>query len=320
MKSISIIVPVYNVENYLGKCVESILNQTFKDFELILVDDGSSDKSGVMCDQYKEQDKRIKVIHKENGGLSSARNAGLEVAEGEYIGFIDSDDWIMPDMYQFLYDMAIISNADIAQCGFRKVDEKGYEYSEDSVSEGFVTKQYTGQEAIKQLYGKTQEKEINFLTWNKLYRSTLFSNLHFSEGKNNEDVIMTSKILTKIDIVVVNNKPQVNYLQRNDSIMGAQRDNKVKMLLSHARAYEEVIDYYRENGIEELGLVKKVFANYLLSLMKYLCFQKINEEAKEYIKYILKQKGCLCLKDFTGKGKCVYIIMKLFLRGKYGRY
>ena len=294
MKLISIIVPVYNVENYLGKCVESILNQTFKDFELILVDDGSSDKSGVMCDQYKEQDKRIKVVHKENGGLSSARNAGLEVAEGEYIGFIDSDDWIMPDMYQFLYDMAIISNADIAQCGFRKVDEEGYEYGEDSVSKSFVTKQYTGQEAIKQLYGKTQDKEINFLTWNKLYRSTLFSNLHFSEGKNNEDVIMTSKILTRIDIAVVNNKPQVNY--------------------------EEVIDYYRENRIEELGLVKKVFANYLLSLIKYLCFQKTNEEAKEYIKYILKQKGCLCLKDFTGKGKCVYIIMKLFLRGKYGRY
>lgn len=312
MKSISIIVPVYNVEKYLARCVKSILNQNFKDFELILVDDGSSDKSGVMCDQYAKQDERIKVLHKENGGLSSARNAGLEVAEGKYIGFIDSDDWIMTDMYQFLFDMAIAFHADIVQCGLRKVDERGQAYNGDSRIECFATKQYTGREAIRQLYGNSQECEVNFLTWNKLYKSSLFLDLRFSEGKNNEDIIMTSKVLTKTDIVVVNNKPQINYLQRSDSIMGAQRKNKEKMLLSHAKAYEEIMEYYSENNMEELELVKKFFANTILSLMKCIFFRAENEKVREYIKVVLRKKGCLCLKDFTGKGKCAYIVMKLF--------
>lgn len=320
MKSISIIVPVYNVEKYLARCVESILNQTFKDFELILVDDGSSDKSGVMCEQYAKHDKRIKVLHKENGGLSSARNAGLEIAEGKYIGFIDSDDWIMTDMYQFLFDMTNEFHADIVQCGFRKVDEKGQVYNGDSRIECFATKQYTGREAIRQLYGDSQECQVNFLTWNKLYKSVLFSDLRFSEGKNNEDIIMTSKILTKTNIVVVNNKPKINYLQRDDSIMGVQRENKEKMLLSHAKAYEEIIEYYSENNRGELELVKKYFANTILSLMKCIWLSGGNGDSKEYIKLTIRKKDYLRLKDFTGKGKGLYIIMKLFFRGKYDRY
>ena len=104
MPKISIIVPVYNVEKYLEKCVRSILAQTFTDFELILVDDGSPDSSGAMCDQFAEQDQRVKVIHKENGGLSDARNAGIEIATGEYLGFVDSDDYIADDMYETLYN------------------------------------------------------------------------------------------------------------------------------------------------------------------------------------------------------------------------
>lgn len=124
--AISIIVPVYNVEKYLNRCLDSILNQTFTDFELILVDDGSTDNSGIICDEYKTKDNRIKVIHKENGGLSSARNAGLDIARGRYIGFVDSDDFISKDMYQILYNEAEKNKADMIMCEFKKVD-KNYE-------------------------------------------------------------------------------------------------------------------------------------------------------------------------------------------------
>ena len=123
MPKISIIVPVYNVEKYLEKCVRSILAQTFTDFELILVDDGSPDSSGAMCDQFAEQDQRVKVIHKENGGLSDARNAGIEIATGEYLGFVDSDDYIADDMYELLYTN-IVKDADLSICGIYDVYEE----------------------------------------------------------------------------------------------------------------------------------------------------------------------------------------------------
>ncbi|MFR2551722.1 MAG: glycosyltransferase [Clostridioides difficile] len=123
MPKISIIVPVYNVEKYLEKCVRSILAQTFTDFELILVDDGSLDSSGAMCDQFAEQDQRVKVIHKENGGLSDARNAGIELATGEYLGFVDSDDYIADDMYELLYTNIVKEDADLSICGIYDVYE-----------------------------------------------------------------------------------------------------------------------------------------------------------------------------------------------------
>ena len=113
---ISIIVPVYKVEKYIHKCIDSILNQTFKDFELILVDDGSPDNCGKICDEYAKKDSRVIVIHKENGGLSSARNSGLDIARGDYIGFVDSDDYIENDMYELLYNLCEENNCDISSC------------------------------------------------------------------------------------------------------------------------------------------------------------------------------------------------------------
>ena len=133
MPKISVIVPVYNVEKYLRKCIESILNQTFREFELILVDDGSTDSSGKICDEYALKDSRIKVIHKENGGASSARNAGLDVAKGEYIGFVDSDDWIEMDMYGELYRLIKENNTDISVCGINNI--KDIKYKNENLKE-----------------------------------------------------------------------------------------------------------------------------------------------------------------------------------------
>ena len=119
--TISIIVPVYKVEKYLQKCIDSILAQTFRDFELILVDDGSPDNCPALCDAAAQKDARIRVIHQKNGGLSAARNAGLDIARGEWIGFVDSDDAIEPEMYKTLYDIAVQENADVVVCNFRLV-------------------------------------------------------------------------------------------------------------------------------------------------------------------------------------------------------
>jgi len=125
MPKISVIVPVYNVEKYLAKCIDSILAQTFTDFECILINDGSPDNSPAICDEYAKKDERMKVIHKENGGVSSARNTGLDIAQGEWITFADSDDWVDENYLELMYSNAIKNNCDLSICGFKSVDEKG---------------------------------------------------------------------------------------------------------------------------------------------------------------------------------------------------
>ena len=124
MIKLSIIMPVYNVKNYIRKCIESVLEQKFIDYELILVDDGSNDGSGVICDEYSKKDKRIIVIHQKNKGLSGARNSGINIAKGEFIGFIDSDDWIHKNMYYDLVNIAIKEKSDIVQCGYIKTENE----------------------------------------------------------------------------------------------------------------------------------------------------------------------------------------------------
>ena len=157
MPKISIIIPIYNLEKYLDKCIKSILNQTFKDFELILVNDGSTDKSGVICDNYKKVDDRIVVIHKENGGTSSARNIGIDIARGKYIGFVDGDDYIHENMYYELYENLIKNNSDISICKFVRVyDNSEMKFSNNNLLE----ENYSNIEALKELY---KENAVDFI-------------------------------------------------------------------------------------------------------------------------------------------------------------
>ena len=138
---ISVIVPIYNVEQYLENCINSILNQTYRNLEVILVDDGSPDNCGKICDRYSDKDPRIKVIHKLNGGLSDARNKGIDTAEGEYLTFVDSDDTILPEMIDKLYQRIVIDQSDLAFCGYQQVNQKGdvlsEVYLEDNLLSGF---------------------------------------------------------------------------------------------------------------------------------------------------------------------------------------
>ena len=171
-KTISVIIPVYKVEEYLPKCLDSVINQTYKNIEIILVNDGSPDKSGVICDMYAGMDNRITVIHKQNEGVAKARNDALDIAKGDYIGFVDSDDWIEPDMFEFLMNNLIKYDADISMCG-ETVYENGKIIS--SKSNGSVS--ILDQDGAKKL---TVKGGSMGLIWNKIYKKSILENVRFS--------------------------------------------------------------------------------------------------------------------------------------------
>ena len=216
MELISVIVPVYKVEKYLHKCIDSILAQTYTNLEIILVDDGSPDNCGRICDEYALKDSRIKVIHQKNGGLSAARNAGLDIATGEYIGFVDSDDYIAPDMYEKLYEALIKAKAEIAICNFAFVDSSYRLINEESPVKNEVLNN-------NGIFEKFTEKYYWYYVtvWNRLYKAGLFSNLRFEIGKTNEDEFIAHKIFCQCNTVVVTEDTFYYYLKREDSIMGS---------------------------------------------------------------------------------------------------
>lgn len=237
---ISVIVPVYNVEEYLSRCVDSILAQTHSNLEVILVDDGAKDASGVICDGYAAKDPRVKVIHKKNGGLSSARNRGLEAAGGEYIAFVDSDDWIEPDAYDHLlhimdkYDVKLV-------CGGR------YDVDGDT-GEKTVGLCPAREEAIS-----AEELAGRIFLWDgcdssacdKLYHRSLLENFRYPEGKVCEDVPVTYRIVLAAERVAVSDKPFYNYFHRSGSISTAAAITEKTFHFS--RHTEEIYPYIRQH-------------------------------------------------------------------------
>lgn len=211
---ISVIVPVFKVERYLNRCVESIVNQTYRNLEIILVDDGSPDNCPAMCDAWAMKDDRIRVIHKENGGLSDARNAGLRVAQGELIGFVDSDDWIGLEMYQYLYDDMIRTGSDISACGVQLVWENDTPQKTLTASSNRVMNTTEAMQAI------IQETCLKQPVWNKLYRRDAIRDILFPVGKCHEDVFWSYQVIGNAKRISVNDKPNYFYWQRSESIMG----------------------------------------------------------------------------------------------------
>lgn len=209
---ISIIVPVYNVEGYLKKCLNSICDQTYKNLEIIIVDDGSTDCSGKICDDYTRKDKRIRVIHQVNGGLSAARNKGLDVATGEYIGFVDGDDWIDNDMYEFLYYLLSQHKADISICSHyvEKGNATKVKYASNAVQE------MSSKEAIQLL---AEDKVIRNYAWDKLFKRSLFAQLRFPLNRYFEDIAVMYLVFYEASKVILKGCPKYHYLYRDNSIM-----------------------------------------------------------------------------------------------------
>lgn len=208
---VSIIVPVYNVERYLPKCMESVLSQTLKEIEVILVDDGSTDGSGAICDDYK-RDSRVQVIHKQNGGLSDARNTGVKASSAEYIGFVDSDDYIENDMYELLYGNMISYDADISFCGINDVYATGIRPAYVQTEGEFVT---DGKTAI-QMVLRGQNASVSAV--NKLYKKSLLEKHPFPKGKTSEDAHFIIPYLTEINKAVFDMSPKYYYIHREGTI------------------------------------------------------------------------------------------------------
>ncbi len=211
--TISVIIPVYNVEDYLARCVDSILVQTYEKLDVILVDDGSPDGSGKICDEYAAKDSRVRVIHKPNGGLSSARNAGLDAAAGEYLSFIDSDDWIEPDTYEHMMGLLDKYQAQIVSFGNIEVD-------------GATGEQTLGICPKKEECISSEEMVGRIFLWDgcdssvcdKVFHASLFENFRFPEGKLSEDVAITYKIILQTSKVVMCERPVYYYYQHPNSI------------------------------------------------------------------------------------------------------
>lgn len=228
---ISIIVPIYNIEGYVDKCVRSIVGQTYKNIEIILVDDGSTDNSGAMCDKWAAEDPRIIVLHKENEGLSDARNSGLEIATGKYVGFIDGDDWLAEDMYEYLHRLIADNDADISICEHYVEDENG-NLSEDGVLNSNIDI-LSKTEAIHYLI---QDEVLHSFAWDKLYKRELFDGVTYPTRRYVQDMFTTYKVFLKSEKIVYGHEPKYYYFQRSNSI---QRTRGEKLDWDQFSAYKE---------------------------------------------------------------------------------
>lgn len=208
MPEISVIVPVYNTEKYLDRCIRSIIDQTFSDFELILVDDGSKDNSGFICDEWEKKDSRIKVIHQKNAGAGAARNAGLSVAEGKYIGFIDSDDWIEPEMYQVLYNAMVEHSVQVAMCDMRvrKDDREKIPLRSKGLKPEIKNQLYMFEQFFR-VHGNNSMINVCI----KLIDRNILSGFKFLEGTISEDVMASYYFIKKSETTAVINVPLYNY-------------------------------------------------------------------------------------------------------------
>lgn len=239
---ISVIIPVYNVDPYLEDCLESIINQEYDNLEIILVDDGSTDRSGLICDEYAEKDKRIKVFHKENGGLSDARNFGLDIATGEYISFIDSDDYILSNYFSYLEQLISADNADIAVCQFIYVDEKGAfcELGGDRINETII-----GNTNCMQYF--LYSEAIDTTAWRKLFRRSLFINsgISFPKGRYHEDIFTTYKLIGRCNVIAVGSECLYAYRKRESSIVNSHFSPKrLDAIDGYVECYDYINTYY----------------------------------------------------------------------------
>lgn len=273
MDLISVIVPVYNVEKYLRKCVDSILAQTYTNLEIILVDDGSPDNCGKICDEYAAKDSRIKVIHQENGGLSAARNAGLDVATGDYIGFVDSDDYIAPDMYEKLYQAIEIYNSDIALCGFKK-------FELESRTEVYEKKLLYRDEFLKELL----LENIKSYAWNKLYKKSLFDNVRFPEGELFEDLKIMHLIGEKVSAVSFTNKILYYYRIRQGSITfnnrGLNADDYIAATHDRSERYKKT-EFYHYAVAGEFRCIRVVVSEMSLTNSNDDTYKQLFKESKK---------------------------------------
>lgn len=271
---ISVIVPIYNVEQYLERCIDSILQQTYENIEIILVNDGSLDNCGEICDRYKEIDDRIKVVHKKNGGLSDARNAGLDVAIGTYVIFIDSDDYVEKDLIEESYDYMVNNNLDLVSFNYRKVDEEGKVIEESvlDIDESIYDIDEIGIDnyIIKNIY--TYKHGIE--AWHKIYKMSIIKERNLKFTYNNlifaEDLLFNLSYLVHVKRLGTMSKVYYNYLIRNTSIMGQP---KKELFIRYRNLFQTLEEYWEKYDSKIVEVIPLGYFIWLIGTIKI----KLNE-------------------------------------------
>lgn len=282
---ISVIVPVYKVEKYLSTCIDSIISQTYRNLEIILVADDSQDRCPEICDKYLELDSRVKVIHKKNEGLSSARNAGLKIAKGEYITFVDSDDYISKDMIKVLYDICFNYHVLLSQCNFIR-DGRFEDINVNNIKVNILSKN----QCFLNLFDT--DGMAFCASWGKLYHKSLFENIFFPYGKSHEDIYTSHQFFEKAGKIGYIPNGLYYYRQRNDSLMA---EEKRKPSLEEVKANMVRGNYLRKNGYLEaykvqlwvcIKMLRQKYCGYYegwsIEEKKHIC--------REYRKLLLKVK------------------------------
>ncbi len=303
---ISVIVPVYNVEPYLERCVESIRNQSYKNLEIILVDDGSPDNCGKMCDEFAEKDSRIRTVHRKNGGQSAARNSGLSIAKGDYIGFVDSDDYIEEDMYEVLFGALKSTSAQMAVCDYRVVNESGA-YSGKKSFSGRVSV-YEGDSAYDIII-----PTLNNSVWNKLYKKECIKGLTFPEGQiHGEDFIFVLESLKNVERIAVADEGKYYYLQRSDSITGKVFSEKK---LDEIKSKDRILEIIGESFPSYTDIAKKWCFKARMNVIRAILkngFEKRYCEAVTECKAYVKSNFANVKKSLSGKEYIEYILYIFF--------
>ena len=275
---ISVIVPVYKVEPYLRQCLDSILAQTYKNLEIILVDDGSPDNCPAICDEYAKKDSRVTVIHKENGGLGSARNAGLDICHGEYIGFVDSDDWLDPDVYRAVADGLLKTDLDMAVIGYKEFFDDGTEKTRDISAEGDI---------VTQAELLCEGRNINVMVCNKIFRRKVWEKLRFPAGILFEDEYTYPYYASECDGAVICGGVYYHYRRHAESITERKFSEKNLDSITASWHYAE---WYRQNMPDMYPRValRKAYAiaynmKRILLSHSYLKYRKIYKNLKKQL-------------------------------------
>lgn len=284
---ISVIIPIYNVDVYLNKCLDSILSQTFSSIEVILINDGSTDNSYNICQKYSLMDKRIILINQKNEGLAVTRNIGLNIANGKYISFVDSDDYVEKDFLRILYQLIIKYDADISMCGYFYIDENGKEVRCNPYLDKTVILE-NSKLIENHLYDDEKNNRINVNVWNKLYKRELWKNIRFPNGKIYEDISTLYLILDTAKRLVISPYKKYYYNQRENSISNNINKGIFDLLEAHVKRYEFIKNKYPEyenlckkkmiKGI--MNMLYKIYKNNL-DIMYYDKITNIQKLLKE---------------------------------------
>lgn len=304
---VTIIVPIYNVEKYLKKCIESILNQTYKKLEIILVDDGNLDSCGKICDEYSLIDNRIKVIHKKNGGLSEARNFGIDSAKGEYITFIDADDYMDEKFVENIMKIALKTKADLVISGLKDV----YEYQKNVYPDN---SEYYEELSKEQAYRKVLlQEEIDVSANAKLYKREIFKNLRYPVGELYEDIKIIDKLIEKADTIVYTKYKGYFYLQRAGSIMYSPISEKKFVLIETVENLLKFIEKKYPN-IKNVAVRRYVYCNYHI-LGRAILDNNYYNMSKNLRNNILKYENSIFKENiYSTKEKIATAILKLGLK------